>query len=85
MYKNVLKNINISAESYTTQRLKLRMKNYFQQDIVFHQPQDQSKPELVYSSSVSLEDVIISVFNQSASKLNTTYVCPPAKTPEDND
>ena len=48
MYKGLLANKGISASSYTKQHLKKR----FTTGIVFHQPSDKSKPELVYSSQI---------------------------------
>ena len=43
-----------NPERYTTQNLKIRLQKHFSSAIVFHQPADRSKSELVYSSSVNL-------------------------------
>lgn len=56
-YKILLAERGIDADSYSRQRLKLRLKNFFGESIVFHQQSDRSKPELVYSSQLSLQDV----------------------------
>ena len=52
-YKTLLTDRGIDADSYTRQRLKLRLKNFFGESIVFHQQTDRSQPELVYSSELS--------------------------------
>ena len=46
------------AESYSMQRLKDRLRNFFGEEIVFHQQLGRAKPELIYSSNVNLQDVI---------------------------
>jgi len=47
-----------NPESYTTQNVKIRLQKHFSSAIVFHQPADQRKPELVYSSSVNIQDIL---------------------------
>ena len=47
-----------NPESYTTQNLKIRLQKHFSTMIVFHQPADRSKSELVYSSSVNIQDIL---------------------------
>ena len=47
-----------NPESYTTQNLKIRLQKHFSTTIVFHQPADRSKSELVYSSSVNIQDIL---------------------------
>ena len=47
-----------NPESYTTQNLKIRLQKHFSSSIVFHQPADRSKSELVYSSSVNVQDIL---------------------------
>jgi len=46
------------AESYNTQRLQDRLRNFFGEEFVFHQQLGRAKPELIYSSNVKLQDVI---------------------------
>ncbi|MCG7875527.1 MAG: hypothetical protein N0C90_04285, partial [Candidatus Thiodiazotropha endolucinida] len=55
----------VESDRYTRQRLKNRLKKRFVDEIVFHQPPDRSKPELVYSSSISLQDLINEAFRRS--------------------
>ena len=47
-----------NPESYTTQNLKIRLQKHFSNAIVFHQPAERSKSELVYSSSVNVQNVL---------------------------
>ena len=61
-YNHFLRGQGVAVDSYTTQRLKLRLKKHFGDDIVFHKPYDLSKSELLYSSSISLQDVINSAY-----------------------
>ena len=44
--------------SYTTQNLKIRLQKHFCDAIVFHQPAERSKSELVYSSGVNVQDIL---------------------------
>ena len=44
--------------SYTSQRLKVRLQKHFSSNIVFHQPADRSKPELIYSSKVNVQAIL---------------------------
>ena len=44
--------------SYTSQRLKVRLQKQFSSNIVFHQPADRSKPELIYSSKVNVQAIL---------------------------
>ena len=57
-YRQRLENKGIKAESYSKQRLKLRLENHFGENIVFHQHPDKRKPEVIYSSNISLQDVL---------------------------
>ena len=57
-YCQCLENKGIKAESYSKQRLKLRLENHFGENIVFHQHPDKRKPEVIYSSNISLQDVL---------------------------
>jgi len=47
-----------NPESYTTQNLEIRLQRHFSSAIVFHQPADRSKSDLVYSSSVNIQDIL---------------------------
>lgn len=44
-----------SPESYTSQNLKIRLQKHFSTSIVFHQPADHSKSELVYASTFNMD------------------------------
>ena len=57
IFKGSLQTKGVDCESYTRQKLKSRLVSHFKEGLVFHQPQS-TKPELVFSSSVSLLDVI---------------------------
>jgi len=50
------------------------MKSHFGETIVFHQPYQKNSPEIVYSSSISVQDVI----NRSALQNNTKSSTPQA-------
>jgi hypothetical protein len=72
-YKSLLENKGGHAESYTRQNLKLRLTTYFKDNIVFHQPFDRTKPELVYSNSITLKDVINACTSTQASEEEYTH------------
>ena len=57
-YRERLKDKGIKAESCRKQRLKLRLEKHFGENIVFYQHSDRSKPEVIYSSDISLQDVL---------------------------
>ena len=64
-YNDYLNVQQMSLDSYTTRRLKRRLQKHFGDNIAFHQPQDRTKSERLYSSAISLQYVI-----NSASKCN---------------
>ena len=47
-----------SWNTYRSEKLKRRLKNHFSDSIVFHKQPDPSKPELVYSSKISVQSII---------------------------
>lgn len=65
-YKAMLQEQGVMGERYTSQRLKLRLKKFFGGDIVFHQPHDRTKSELLYSSSISIKDILNSVYQSNS-------------------
>ncbi|KAK3696845.1 hypothetical protein QZH41_003454 [Actinostola sp. cb2023] len=75
-YKSLLEQNGVQAESYTRQRLKLRLTAYFKDNVVFHQPFDRTKPELVYSSSITLKDVINACTTSEATEEASTSFTP---------
>ena len=58
MYKRLLKNNGADGASYTKQHLKVRLQKHFGESIVFHQPPERKKSELVYSSKIKVQDVL---------------------------
>lgn len=67
-YQEILQSLGCAtAHSYTTERLKRRLQNSFKETIIFHKLPNPSNPELVYSSTISLKDII-----NSASKTQST-------------
>ena len=65
-YQGILQHLGCNtAKSYKSERLKRRLQQSFQEEIVFQKLPDPSKPELVYSSSISLQDVINSAAKKS--------------------
>ena len=58
-YQSLLLECGIeTGKSYRSERLKNRLKLHFENNIVFHKQPDPSKPEIVYSSKISFQDVI---------------------------
>ena len=57
-YREFLADEGVRGEGYTRQCLKDRLKNCFGEEVVFHQQMDRAKPELIYASSIRLQDVI---------------------------
>ena len=47
-----------SSKSYRSEKLKKRLKNHYLDSITFHKQPDPSKPELIYSSSISVQSII---------------------------
>ena len=68
-YKDYLNEQQMSLDSYTTQRLKLRLNKHFGDNIVFHQPYDRTKSELLYSPAISLQYVIKSAYKCNAAAI----------------
>ena len=57
-YRELLDKKEVKAETYSKQHLKLRLKKHFGEKIVFHQHPDKSKPEVIYSSQISVQDIL---------------------------
>ena len=68
-YKDYLNEQQISLDSYTTQRLKLRLNKHFGDKMVFHQPYDRPISELLYSTAISLQGVINSAYKCNAAAI----------------
>ena len=61
-----VESIGNASDNYTKKKLKARLIAHNKEHLVFHQPPQISKPEIVYGSSISLIDV-----------LNVISNCPP--------
>ena len=70
-YKDYLSEQQMSLNSYTTQRLKLRLNKHFGDNIVFHQPYDRTISWLMYSTAISLQYVINSAYNCNAAAIES--------------
>ena len=68
-YQDILKERGVDGASYTKHRLKERLKRYFGCDIEFFQQANKCKSEIVYSSALSIHDLINEA---AASKMKTT-------------
>ena len=73
-YIGLLKKRGIYGSNYTNQKLKLPMKSHFGEMIVFHQLYQKNSPEIDYSSSISVQDII----NHSAIQNKTESSTPQA-------
>lgn len=72
-YKEVLVVKGISCSKYRSEKLKRRMRNHFLDQIVIERQDDPSKPELIYSSHLSVADIVkTSVPQQSTSQVEDT-------------
>jgi len=72
-YKEVLVVKGISCSKYRSEKLKRRMRNHFLDQIVIERQDDPSKPELIYSSHLSVADIVkTSVSQQSTSQVEDT-------------
>ena len=71
-YREFLADEGVRGEGYTRQHLKDRLKNCFGEEVVSHQQMDRAKPELIYASSIRLQDVINSwaLTHKAESKVN---------------
>ena len=70
-YRELLEDKGIKAESYIKQHLKLRLQKHFGEEIVFHQHPDRSKPEVIYSRNISLQDVLNASAAQNARSVSS--------------
>ena len=70
-YRELLEDKGIKAESYSKQHLNLRLQKHFGEEIVFHQHPDRSKPEVIYSRNISLQDVLNASAAQNARSVSS--------------
>ncbi|CAH1277495.1 Hypp9664 [Branchiostoma lanceolatum] len=71
-YKTCLEKRHVDSTSYTTYHLKAKLQGHFGESIAFHIPYDRSMSELVYSSSVSLQDVLHAAYRTPTAVPTTT-------------
>ena len=65
-YQSILLESGIeTAKSYRSERLKNRLTLHFENEVIFHKQPDPSKPEIVYSNKISLQDIINAAFTFS--------------------
>ena len=71
-FKSHLKKEDIAAENYHSRNLKIRLQNHFKDSVIFHQQPNPSKPEVIYSSQISLQDIInaVSTVSSQTSKVS---------------
>lgn len=70
-----------TVDSYRSGKLKRRLQNYFGDSVAFHKQTDPSKPELIYSSHISLKDNI----NAASQSLTTLMPCSAGPSTKDTD
>ena len=75
-YRERLEDKGIKAESYSKQHLKHRLEKHFGENIVFHQHPDKSKPEVIYSSNISLQDVLNAAATSQISSIRSESKVP---------
>ena len=69
-YQLILERSNVSTSaSYRSEKLKRRLQHHFKDSIVFQKQADPSKPELVYSSQISLQAIINEAAKQRSKQL----------------
>ena len=67
-YKQVLKVKGTSCSNYRSEKLKRRMRGHFLDQIVIEKQNDPSKPELIYSSHLSVADIVKTSVSQQSSE-----------------
>eukprot|EP00058_Branchiostoma_floridae_P012257 XP_002597745.1 hypothetical protein BRAFLDRAFT_77352 [Branchiostoma floridae] len=79
-YKTYLRKRDVDDSSYTSQHLKTKLQAHpIGKGIVFHVPYDRSTSELVYSNSISLQDVINTAFHNASTTTQPTRTAPPVQ------
>ena len=70
-YISLLNEKGVNGESFTEDELKF-LRDHFTDSLVFHQPRNRIKPELIYPSSFSLKDVVQDGDNKTQKKTDGT-------------
>ena len=65
-YKQVLEVKGISCSNYRSEKLKRRTRGHFLEQIVIEKQNDPSKPELIYSSHLSVADIVKTAVSQQS-------------------
>ena len=60
-YRELLAERGVDATSYSKQRLKLRLEKHFGETIIFHKDPGKNRPEVIYYSDISIQDMLNSV------------------------
>ena len=58
MYQSNLESKGVDASSYSKQHLKARLKKHYGDELIFHTPTARFKPELVYGSTIMVQDIL---------------------------
>ena len=67
-YKQLLEVKGISCSNYRSEKLKRRMRSHFLDQIVIEKQNDPSKPELIYSSHLSVANIVKTSVSQRSSE-----------------
>ena len=67
-YEQVLEVKGVPCSKYCSEKLKRRMRSHFLDQIVIQKQNDPSKPELIYSSHLSVENIVKTSVSQQSSK-----------------
>ena len=58
MYQSNLESKVVDASSYSKQHLKARLKKHYGDELIFHTPTARFKPELIYGSTIMVQDIL---------------------------
>ena len=58
MYQSDLERKGVDASSYSKRHLKARLQKHYGYELIFHMPTARFKPELVYGSTVMVQDIL---------------------------
>ena len=58
MYQSNLESKGVDASNYSKQHLKARLKKHYGDELIFHTPTARFKPELVYGSTIMVQDIL---------------------------
>ena len=58
MYQSNLESKGVDANNYSKQHLKARLQKHYGDELIFHTPTARFKPELVYGSTIMVQDIL---------------------------